>query len=169
MEVRHVVFGAVFLAVFTIGSLNIISDGAFGHMLTSQLPSHSVGPDAEPEISLEENVSLKPGTSGSVEAEIRNAKIISYRNPTLTNRQGARIDVNADLKPSPALVQQSLPPSWVYDYVEPKIQMDISLKASEDVNPGNYTFEITAESETGSKSQDTSREFSVIVSNSSMS
>lgn len=161
METRHVIFGAVFIAVFTVGSLNIISDGEVAHMLSIQLQS------PEPKISIEENVTLKPGSNASVTARIRDAKVISYENPTLFNREEARIDVDADLDPSPRMVQQSLPPYWVYEYLEPEIHANIVLNASEDMDPGNYTFEVTAESERGSDATEISREFSVVVSNSS--
>ena len=162
MEVRHVVFGAVFLAVFTIGSLNIISDGRVGHALSAQFPGHGAT-FAEPKISIEENVTLKPGSNTSVTARIRNAKVISYENPTLFNREEARIDVDADLNPSPRMIQQSLPPSWVYDHVEPEIQMRMTLKASENLEPGNYSFRITAEPDTDVNATEISGEFSVRV------
>ena len=165
METRHVIFGAVFLAVFTFGSLNIISDGRVGHAVSAQLPGHSVASNSEPEISIEENVTLEPGATKSVNAEI--AKIISYTNPTLFNRDEAQIDVDAKLEPSPGMVQQSLPPSWVYDHVEPEILMNISLNSSESMAPGNYSFNVTAESGMDIEAREVSESFSVRVLNSS--
>lgn len=168
MEKRHIVFGAVFFSVFIIGSLNIISDGRFGHAIVSKVPGHAGDPGAEPEISIQSNVTLEQGETASVTAVVRNARTISYTNPTLTHREGRRIDVDADLKPFPRMVQQSLPPTWVYSHIEPEVKMNITLNASRNVKPGNHSFELTAASDIAVDAPESSERFSVEIENSSV-
>lgn len=167
MKKRHIVFGAVFLAVFVVGSLNIISDGRIGHALRAQVPGHGGSPGMKPDISIDRKVTLKQGGISSATAEIRNARIVSYANPTITSAEENRIEVEADLAPPPRMVQQSLPPSWVYSHGEPEIMMDIDLNASETVDPGNYTFRVTAESSMDINASEASEQFSVTVVNGS--
>lgn len=63
------------------------------------------------------------------------------------------------------MVQQSLPPSWVYNHVESNVKMNITLNASRKIKPGNYSFMVTAEPSMEINAPKTSQEFKVTVVN----
>lgn len=141
METRHVIFGAVFVGIFSIGMLNVISDGRLGHAVNSQLPWHA-GTSAEPTIDVE-NLTVEQGNIGEVKATVRNADRVSYTNYNLFEG-GKRLDMDAGPRPNPSFVEQSLPPYWNYDHVEKKIVVEMKLNISQETEPGIYKYGVEA-------------------------
>lgn len=127
MEKRHIVYGIVFIAVFTMGSLNVMTDGRFSHLLSSQLPGHSAEASATPEIEIENNLSLGNNETGEIRGVVRNADEVSYsyygddRSPLL----------KPNFNPPSSGGQDSLPPTWLWDHPEKEIEFSISFNSSE--------------------------------------
>jgi len=141
MKKRHVIFGAVFVAIFGIGMLNVMSDGRLGHAIQSQFPWH-IGSAEAPSIEVE-NLSVEQGEIGEVEAVVRNTDMVSYANYELSEGQ-RRLDLDAKPYPGPSFVKQSLPPYWNYDHVEKKVVVNMEFNISENTDPGVYDYGIEA-------------------------
>ncbi len=142
MEARHIVFGAVFVAFFGIGMLNVMSDGRFAHMLASQIPGHAGTGNAS--IQDVEEVELESGEKVIRRVELRNVKRVSYGDPTISTNGTDPLNFTIDLAPPFSGVEQSMPPNYVYDHRERKITATLSFEAEEVAEPGEWTFELTA-------------------------
>lgn len=142
METRHIFFGAVFVAVFGIGMLNVMSDGRFAHMLSSQVPGHVGTGNAS--IQEVEDVVLEPGKTVTRRVELRNVKRVSYVDPTIFANGTDPVNFTMDLSPPPRMVEQSLPPNYVYEHTERKVTAILNFEAEEVAEPGEWMFELTA-------------------------
>lgn len=141
MESRHIVFGAVFVAFFGIGMLNVMSDGRFGHAISAQFPWHA-GTSTAPTVEVE-NLTVEQGEIGEVKATVRNANRVSYANYNLS--EGAkRLDLDAEPHPGPRFVAQSLPPYWNYDHTEKRIVVRMEFNISKGTEPGVYDYGVRA-------------------------
>lgn len=152
MGKRHVFFGAIFMAVFGIGMLNLLSEGRLGHEINSQFPWHTGNTSAAPEVEVE-NLSLDQGESEEVVALVRNADEVTYIDYSLfPQAERNNLELEAGTSPSPSFVQQSLPPNWLYDHTEKLIEVRMWFNSSEDTEPGNYTYGIRGLNDDGKKS-----------------
>lgn len=149
---RHLVYGAIFVLIFATGSVNIITDGEFAHLISSQTPWHPAAASSTPEIEIENNLTLKMNETGEVKGVIRNADEVSYR----YHGDGRTPSLEPDFRPRPSAGQDSMPPSWLWDHPERKIGFEISFNGSE--LEGRHTYSLKA-SNSGSKAID--RNFTV--------
>lgn len=156
MEKRHVVYGIVFIAVFTLGTLNVMTDGRFSHALSSKIPGHSAEASVTPEIEIKDNLSLEANETGEINAVIRNSDKVSY---TITGNT-PRTSLNPDFRPSPSAGQDSMPPTWIWDHPEKEINLVINFNSSE-LGTGEHRFSLEAYN---SDSKTVEKEFSVTVS-----
>ena len=142
MQLRHIVFGAVLVAFFGIGMLNVMSDGRFAHMLASQLPGHAGTGNAS--IQQVEEVRLEQGETVTRIIELRNVKRVSYVDPTISANGTDSVNFSIDLAPPFKGVEQSMPPNYVYDHKERTVTAILSFEAKEAAESAKWNFELTA-------------------------
>jgi len=143
MEKRHVFFGVVFVAVFGVGMLNVISDGRLSHAIQSQFPWHTGDSSTTPQIEVED-LKLAQGETGETVALVRNAEKVSYRDYSMSGVEENSPQLEAELFPYPSTVQESYPPNWLYDHPEQLIEVRMKFNISEETDPGNYTYGVEA-------------------------
>ena len=160
MERRHVFFGVVFVAVFGIGMANVMSDGRLGHTIASQLPGHTG--DGEASIEKIEKIQLEPGERVTREVKLENVKRVSYRDPTIFANGTDPLNFSLELSPSPRMVEQSLPPNYVYEHREARVDARLSFRAEEVTEPGQWTFRLDAKPG-GIRTEEISRDIPVEI------
>lgn len=129
------------MAVFGVGMLNVMSDGRFGHMLASQIPGHAGTGNTS--VQYVEDVVLEPGETVTRRVELRNVKRVSYADPTIFSNGTDPVNFTMNLSPHPRMVEQSLPPNYVYEHIEKKVTATLNFEAEEVAKPGEWIFELT--------------------------
>ena len=155
MNSRHLIYGVICLLVFASGSVNIMTDGGFGHLISSQMPWHFAEKSATPEIEIENNLSLHQNETGEIRGVIRNADEISYN----YYGEGRPPLLEPSFSPPAQGGQDSLPPTWLWDHPEKEIAFSIEFNSSE--LDGNQTLGIEV---SNSDSKTVRRNFAVNIS-----
>lgn len=140
MAIRHMVFATVFIVVFGVGMVNVMTDGRLVHELRSELPNHA----GEGNVSIEEvePVVLESGETSLRTVEIQNARRISYEDPTLNSNNSISFDMS--LQPPPSGVEESMPPNYVYDHQERTAEAMLNFSAGQSASAENLTFKLKA-------------------------
>ena len=139
MDRRHILYGVIFLAVFAAGMFNVATDGRFSHAVSSTIPGHAAEASATPEVEVQENLSLIENETGKVYVTVKNADRVSYRD----FQPESGLSLEADFRPFPSSVQESLPPYWNWDHPERKIVMELEFNAS-NTKSGDYVYSVEA-------------------------
>ena len=161
MEPRHVLFGAVFVIVFGVGMANVSTNGDLVHEISTELPIYEASGNAS--IQQVQKATLQPGESKQITAKIQNVREVSYTDPNVLRNVTSNLEFDVNLSPPPAMVQESLPPSYIYDQATNTVTARINISATGNAEPGNYTFELQARK--NSSSDYLTREIPVEIKN----
>ncbi|WP_414837679.1 hypothetical protein ACK3SF_05410 [Candidatus Nanosalina sp. VS9-1] len=137
MEKRHIIYGAVFVVIFALGSFNVATDGEVSYILNNGEKN------VTPEIDVENNLTIGRNQTGTVEASIQNAQRASYT----ASREGVigpyEMTPEYDISPRPRGVLTSLPPYWVWDKAVGRIDVTMEFNSS-GIEKGNYSYGVEA-------------------------
>ncbi|EGQ43840.1 MAG: hypothetical protein J07AB43_05060 [Candidatus Nanosalina sp. J07AB43] len=122
--------------------VNVQTDGELVHEIGTELPGYEASGNTS--IGDIQKVVLEAGESAEVTTKVLNVKEISYADPTLSENVSDSVDLELELSPPPGMVQESLPPQYLYDQRTKAVTARISISAPEDAEAGTYNFELLA-------------------------
>lgn len=139
MAIRHMIFATVFIAVFGVGMVNVMTDGRLVHELRSELPNHAG--DGNVSIEAVDTIELEPGETKLKTVRINNGRRISYGDPTLSSNM-TEVKFSMSLQPPPSGAEQSLPPTYFYSHQEKTADAKLNFTVDEDASSANLSFEL---------------------------